>query len=205
MCIQNCSRSIFDCINNQYKIIAILVSDLIVCIFHLDDKIVLQQSIIFQPLRHVHDSFKETHDNIDLFEYFLKETKKYKLVVKQTLPNLPILIKLSFSDYLNMTAPAQRIIEKMIRQRSLYTTFNSCLSGNNLIVFAVSCIQSFVQMRLYLECFDIMKVFSKLLFISNNHELIINKTAAFDFCMFAILHPNNPFKDHPREELKQLL
>ena len=31
------------------------------------------------------------------------------------------------------------------------------------------------------------------------------KTTAFDFCMFVIPQPNNPFKDHAREELKQLL
>ena len=42
-------------------------------------------------------------------------------------------------------------------------------------------------------------------FISNNHELIINKTAAIDFCMFAIPQPNNQLKNHAREELKQLL
>ena len=31
------------------------------------------------------------------------------------------------------------------------------------------------------------------------------KTAAFDFYMFVILQPNNPFKDHVREGIEQLL
>ena len=116
-----------------------------------------------------------------------------------------MLIKLSIGDYLNMVAPSQPINEEMIRQCGLYTTFNSCLSGKDLIVFAASCIQLFLPMLLYSQCFDLMKVFRKLLFISNNYERIINETAAFDFCMFAIPQPNNPFKDHVREELKQLL
>ena len=104
-----------------------------------------------------------------------------------------------------MASPSQRINEEMIRQCGLYTTFISCLSDKDLTVFAVSCVQLFVAMRLYLECFDLMKIFRKLLFISNNHELIINKTAVNDFCMFAIQKPNDSLKDHVRKELKQIL